>query len=388
MAAMDSRDFNLLVRDVDASFQTLIQNMPVLMKLVGTDKPGKHTKHEWLDFRQTPTSTTLGGDILSTDYNAISVASAVGFQAGDIVAFIDTGVLDLAVVASVDTASTPNTITFTNSGGNRIGYGSTTPAAHLTGVTVKLQSRPRAEGSSADPTDFNEATAIYNYMQIFSRSYDITETAKNVDSYMYNDIEAEAFKQKQQELMWEMNRAMIFGARVDAGTGARTMGGLFWWATQSSALTTDASGADLTAAMINDEIENAVNKGAMGFNTIVAGTVQARKFSSLMTRGTNEYVTHTQSEQRYGQRITEFLGDLPMGTISKIMVDTDMPDDKVLLLDTSRIKLVPLQNRTWKDKPATTPGDDKVSRRIIGEYTMKIKNYDSAMALIHNLKTT
>jgi hypothetical protein len=57
-------------------------------------------------------------------------------------------------------------------------------------------------------------------------------------------------------------------------------------------------------------------------------------------------------------------------------------------LDTGRIAWVPMANRTFFDVDATEPGFDWVQRRILGEYTLEVKNADTAHAMLINLDPT
>jgi len=81
--------------------------------------------------------------------------------------------------------------------------------------------------------------------------------------------------------------------------------------------------------------------------------------------------------------VTTFVSD--QGTVMTIVADRNFDKDKVALLDMSKIALVPLQNRAFQDKDATLPGADYVARRIIGEYTLQVKNAADSHAYIHSL---
>jgi hypothetical protein len=84
-----------------------------------------------------------------------------------------------------------------------------------------------------------------------------------------------------------------------------------------------------------------------------------------------------------GNYVTTFLSD--QGDVMTIVADRNMDKDKVALLDPTKVALVPLQNRQFQDKDATPAGADYVARRIIGEYTLQVKNAAESHAYIYGL---
>ena len=80
-----------------------------------------------------------------------------------------------------------------------------------------------------------------------------------------------------------------------------------------------------------------------------------------------------------------FTSDLPMGIITDIVVDINVPDDKILLVDKSKLYLVPLQNRAVHDFDSTPKDADAIQRTILGEYTFEIQNPYNAHGMLYNL---
>jgi hypothetical protein len=60
-----------------------------------------------------------------------------------------------------------------------------------------------------------------------------------------------------------------------------------------------------------------------------------------------------------------------------------VPSDTLLLLDSSRIAVMPLTGRSFQYRPLASTGD-AVSGQIVGEYTMEMRN-ENAHALIRGL---
>ena len=63
-----------------------------------------------------------------------------------------------------------------------------------------------------------------------------------------------------------------------------------------------------------------------------------------------------------------------------------LPQDAVLLLDSSRIAVLPLAGRSFHFKPLASAGDYECGE-LIGEYTLELKN-EAAHGMIRNLTTS
>jgi hypothetical protein len=63
-----------------------------------------------------------------------------------------------------------------------------------------------------------------------------------------------------------------------------------------------------------------------------------------------------------------------------------MPQDGALLLDSSRISVLPLAGRSFYFKPLASGGDYE-SGELIGEYTLELRN-EAAHGIIRDLTTS
>jgi hypothetical protein len=63
-----------------------------------------------------------------------------------------------------------------------------------------------------------------------------------------------------------------------------------------------------------------------------------------------------------------------------------VPQDKILLLDSSRIHVMPLSGRSFHFKPLASTGDSDVGQ-VIGEYTLEMRN-ENAHAVLEGLGIT
>jgi hypothetical protein len=69
--------------------------------------------------------------------------------------------------------------------------------------------------------------------------------------------------------------------------------------------------------------------------------------------------------------------------VCNIVLSRWVPSDTLLLLDSSRIAVMPLTGRSFQYRPLASTGD-AVSGQIVGEYTMEMRN-ENAHALIRGL---
>ena len=72
--------------------------------------------------------------------------------------------------------------------------------------------------------------------------------------------------------------------------------------------------------------------------------------------------------------------------VCRIIASRWMPQDAALLLDSSRINVLPLAGRSFHFKPLSSSGDYECGQ-LIGEYTLEMKN-EAAHGLIKNLATS
>jgi Family of unknown function (DUF5309) len=72
--------------------------------------------------------------------------------------------------------------------------------------------------------------------------------------------------------------------------------------------------------------------------------------------------------------------------VQRVVLCRWMPVDSMLLLDSSRLSVLPLAGRSFQFKPLSSPGDSEVGM-VMGEYTLEVRN-ENAHGLIRGLSTT
>ena len=72
--------------------------------------------------------------------------------------------------------------------------------------------------------------------------------------------------------------------------------------------------------------------------------------------------------------------------VARVVLSRWVPAGTALLLDSTRIDVLPLDGRSFHFKPLASVGDSEVGQ-LIGEYTLEIRN-ESAHGLITGLATS
>jgi hypothetical protein len=112
---------------------------------------------------------------------------------------------------------------------------------------------------------------------------------------------------------------------------------------------------------------------------LIVGGTQKQEISAF----DQEYRRSTMDARRSGYTVEEFVTDL--GVNLRVIVDRWMPSDCAIILDSSRVKIKPLQGRAFfLEKMAKT--GDREQWEVVGEYTMEVKNAAKAHAIHWNLK--
>jgi hypothetical protein len=370
---LKSYDLKEVVRDLTDELSVIAQKQPTVISLIPHATPNQYainSKHEWLEDVLSPEVDALAANVTASA-TTITVANGKKFQPGMVI--VIEGSEEMMKVTSVS----GNTLTV-----NR-GYAETTAEEHSAGKEIKIVARPRDEGTL--PGDDNPGSlpgAEWNQTQIFDITVKVTRTAQMTSVYGVNDLIKYRVKQGLEIISRRMNNAVIYGRRLQRVEGSEPgmMGGILYFLKQSGGNVVNAAGADLTQKLLNDTIERIAQDGGTP-NVIFCNTTQARKISAFNANN----IIIQREDKTAGNFVARFVSDLPAGIITTIVVDMNFPKDKVSILDTSRLRLVPLKGSTIQDFDATPNGADFIARRILGEYTLEVRNAKEAHGVLENL---
>jgi len=376
-----SYEYQNLVRDLSGVFSQMIASYPFFISLVKMGSPAINTKVEWLEDSLSPTQTTIASFDTDGDGTGVNVVSTAGMRAGALLRFTTAADVSRTEICKIDSVDSATDLTLTRD------YGASTGVTLVVGDKVHLVSSPLNEKTTASAQAGQEPDVAYNYTEIFERTADISGTSQAIKIYGLEDALDYQVQNKMKEIMWEMNSAAIYGRRVvRAAAENGSMGGILQFM-ESGNIT--AVGGAIGESDINDALEDIFEDGGYSNNyVILCSENQARRISAFNTAGSNPMVIDQRSDDMtYGHYISKFVGDLPVqkGFTANIVVDPNFLKDQVAIIDMNSLELRPIVGRNLQDFDATTPGMDGYARRILGEYTLVVKNGTKAHALLTGL---
>ncbi len=362
-----SYDYANSIRDLSDVFAQMIKTMPYLIGLIGIGLAATNTKHEWLEDELAPVSSVVSANCSASE-TSVSVASNAGFEIGMVLRFEDAAGASMAEQVRVTGVSGTDTLTVER------GYGGTSAVLIPSGATVTPVSKPLNESTDPTPNAGSEPGVAYNFTQIFDRTAKVSATAEAVRLYGIGSALNYQVNNHMKNITRDLNNQIIYGRRVErTATQPGSFGGIMHL---TEGGVTEGTGGAVSSAIINNLFEAIFENGGMSDKyAICCAPNQARRISGFMTAGNVPANLKTLS---VGHSVNRFVGDIPAFNGNPyeafIVVDPNLPKDQLFVVDLNRVALIPLQGRALSDKDATPNGSDYFARRILGEYTLEVKN--------------
>lgn len=354
--SFDDQDDHILDLKNGMDFLNPKQDGIAVLKKIGLNKfTAKSFKHEW-----TQTALALRKETVSLaddTVTALDVTSAYQYQVGEILR-IENEIVRVSAIAD------SNTLTIVR------GVAGTTAAAHSSKTAMSLGSAD-AEGRDTYVGVSDTADRLYNYVQIFSRGVDLTNTEVMQASTEGNPLSGQ-LKRRYIEFMRQVAAAMFYGVRYeDSGNNRRFMGGLKQFITTN---VTNVAGA-LTVAAIDAQIKKIVDAGGNP-DMIVVGTKQKQKLDALDASLVRIGKKDAQSKTG-GNPMAQTWQSGILDYELEIYVDHTILDDELWILDSTKVGLGPQAGNGVSGSVAvyetTLPGADKKSKVIRGHLTMEVE---------------
>ena len=339
---------------------------PLLDALGDPARAARSTVHEWLEDTLLPNTDKINDSTYTnplTDTQFV-VLNANRFRVGDQIK-VETSA-EVMLVTAVDTGT--NTLTVVR------GYGGTTAAALANNQVINILGNASLEGDSADAARFNARTRKTNYTQIFASTVEVSGSELAVKQIGVAD---EADYQKQQrlrELLRDLENCVINGRSPAAnpeGSASvrRTMKGIIGFVTTNK-FTPGAGGFPSDTFITEENLNLALReiwKAASGqVDLIVVNGRDKRRINEFV--GTNQ--RFTPEDRTFAKVIGTYESDYG---VCRIALSRWVPNGTVLLLDSSRVEVMPLAGRSFHYKPLGATGD-RESGQVIGEYTLELRN--------------
>jgi len=347
---------------------------PLLDALGDSLREATSTHHEWLEDELLPNKDAIN-DSTFTDPAADTdfvVDNGSRFRPGDQIQV--EGSEELMLVIGVAT----NTLTVVR------GYAGTAPENLADNKPINILGNAALEGADKPGARFTNRNRYGNYTQIFTATVEVSGTDMAASQLGLADEMDYQKQERLRELIRDLENIAINGGRTTSnpeGSGSvrRSMKGIIQHLGTNVFHTGDAgfpTGTDLDEAKINYVLRNIWENSSGNVDLIIVGGFQKRKINAFCA-GSRAYGAN---DTTFTDMVSVYESDFG---VCKVITTRWMPQDAALLLDSSRINVLPLAGRSFHFKPLASSGDYECGE-LIGEYTMELKN-EAAHGLIRNL---
>jgi hypothetical protein len=136
----------------------------------------------------------------------------------------------------------------------------------------------------------------------------------------------------------------------------------------------DGAGNDLlNETLLNAALREVWSQSSGSIDTIVCGGNQKRRINEFISTQ-QRFVDH---DKTFSSMVEVYESDFG---VCRVVLSRWVPMDTVLLLDSSRIDVLPLSGRSFFYKPLASKGDSEIGQ-LIGEYTMELRNENAHAAI-------
>ncbi len=337
-------------------------------------REARSTRHEWLEDELLPNKDAVNDSTFSDPASDTDLVVDNGsrFRVGDQIQI--EGSEELMLVTNVST----NTLSVVR------GYAGTTPENLADNKVINILGNAALEGADQPSVRFTNRTRCSNYTQIFSASIKISGTDMAASQLSLADEMDFQKQERLRELIRDLENTVINGGQPSSspeGSGSvrRSMKGIIQSLSSNVFHTGDSgfpSGTDLDEEKLNYVLRQIWENSNGNVDLIVVGGFQKRKINSFCADSRSYGANDTTFTNMVGIYESDF-------GVCRIITTRWMPQDSVLLLDSSRVNVLPLAGRSFHYKPLASSGDYE-SGELIGEYTLELKN-EAAHGIIRDL---
>jgi hypothetical protein len=350
---------------------------PLLNALGDPVREATSTHHEWLEDELLPNKDAVNDSTFSdpsTDTDFV-VDNGSRFRIGDQIQIESSK--ELMLVTGIST----NTLTVAR------GYAGTSAEDLADNQVINILGNAALEGADKPNARFTNRNRCGNYTQIFTATVEVSGSDLAASQLGLADEMDNQKQSRLRELVRDLENTVINAGQPSSnpeGSGSvrRSMKGIIQHLSTNIFHTGDSgfpSGTDLDEAKINYVLRKIWENSSGNVNLIVVGGFQKRKINAFCS-----------ASRAYGANDTTFTDMIGMYEsdfgVCTIVTTRWMPQDAALLLDSSRINVLPLAGRSFHFKPLASSGDYECGE-LIGEYTLELKN-EAAHGLIRDLSTS
>jgi hypothetical protein len=331
---------------------------PLLDVLGDPARSARSTVHEWLEDTLLPNTDPL----VAVDGSTVTVTDGARFRVGDLLRVDGFG--ELMLVESI----ADNELAVAR------GYGGTTPGTPDAGAIVHIVGNAALEGDDADAARFTVRQRRANYTQIFSKTVEVSGSELAVRQLGVRDELNYLKAQRLRELMRDLENCVINGVApsVDPQGAAgvrRSMRGIVSFITSNRlSVGDDGFPADtaLTEEQLNLALRTIWQRSNGNIDLVVVGGPEKRAINQFVTSNRRFFT----SNETYKDLVSAYESDFG---VCRVVLSRHMPRGTVLLLDSSKIEVMPLAGRSFQYHPLARTGD-RESGQLVGEYTLEFRN--------------
>lgn len=340
---------------------------PFLSLLPAAEKAATNIYHQWSE-------EALGPDriIASTAVNSDTAATGIrinGFGLQLSVGMLlelepSSGNLEVVQITSIPGA---NSILVSRNFGSR-GVNSLVAGANLFVISTA-----ELEGSETAGDVTRPRTRRSNFTQIFKKPITVSGTdqavltAPAVGSEFDHQTTLRTIELAR-DLEKAVFRSVASGSSIGSSSAYRTMDGIRQFLTSINSTVTASSFTAAPVDYINDLLQQAWNAGARDLDLLVAGPQWKRDISA-----TNVAKLQVTQDEAAVQRYIEFI-QTDFGQV-RVLLTPWLPDRYLMGLSTQRVKVTPLQGRSFQREMLAKTGDS-FKGHVIGEYTLEVHHPD------------
>jgi hypothetical protein len=355
---------------------------PLLDRLGDPIKAATSTIHEWLEDELLPNTDQVNQSSFTpnaTDATAITVDHGDRFRPGDQVR--PDGIREIMLV----TAVAGNVLTVVRR------YGGTTGGALADNKKLFILGNAALEGDDRPSTRFSSRNRKRNYTQIFTSSVEVSGSMQAARTIGVADEVDYQKQDRLRELLRDLENCVINGVSPGAtqqgsATSRRTMNGIIPMIATNQFVPGSGSipaggGAglnELDEEIINAALRTIWEQSSARIDTIVVGGAQKRRINAFIGSSRR----FQPSDVKFTDLVSAYESDFG---VARIILSRWVPTDTMLMLDSSRVQVLPLASRSFHYKPLAATGDSEVGQ-LIGEYTLELQN-ENAHGLIRGLAT-
>ena len=339
---------------------------PLLDALGDAARPARATIHEWVEDALLPNTDavndiTFGNPLTDATFG---VDNAGRFRIGDELQL--EGDLEVMLVTGVNTGA--GTITVTRS------YGGTPAATLADNKVIRILGNAALEGDDAAAARFTNRVRKSNFTQIFSATVEVSGSELAVRQVGVRDELDYQKQQRLRELVRDLENCVLNGIAPTvtpegSATVRRSMRGIVPSMT-TNLFTPGAGGFPAGTTLSEDQLNFALRsiwkQSSGSVDTIVVNGAQKRAINNFVQSGRR----FSADGESFKSLVSVYESDYG---VCRVVLSRFVPKGCVLLLDSSRIEVMPLAGRSFHFKPLASNGDRECGQ-VIGEYTVEFRN--------------